>query len=161
MGKKYLREKSMIHNNVITPNLSPIGSLSIVFKRKQAQAIDTENMRLMRRILEANPAISSKKFEEGYDHHKKYKKIVKKAIKHGFDLEKMSEHQRKVFGHIESKTSSQLFPPIAGGHHKRSKSTLGEFSLIHGSGNISINPQEDQKRRQPDFPPRSNPDDSY
>jgi hypothetical protein len=93
-------------------------------------------MRLMRRILEANPAISNKKIEEGYDQHRKYKKIVKKAIKQGFDLDKMGEHQKKVFGHIESKTSSQLFPPI-GGQHKRSRSTLGEISLIHGSGNIS------------------------
>jgi hypothetical protein len=43
----------------------------------------------MRRILEANPAISNKKIEEGYDQHKKYKKIVKKAIKQGFDIDKM------------------------------------------------------------------------
>lgn len=89
MGKKHLRNKSIIHNNVVTPNLSPIGSLSIVYKKKQAQAIDTENMRLMRRILEANPAISNKKIEEGYDQHKKYKKIVKKAIKQGFDIDRM------------------------------------------------------------------------
>jgi hypothetical protein len=52
---------------VVTPNLSPIGSLSIVYKKKQAQAIDCENMRLMRKILEANPAINNKKFEEGFD----------------------------------------------------------------------------------------------
>jgi hypothetical protein len=61
--------------------MSPIGSLSIVFKKRQAQAIDNENMRLMRRIIEANPAINHKKIEEGYADHKKYKKIVKKAIK--------------------------------------------------------------------------------
>lgn len=138
MGKKYLRDKSVIHNNVAKPNLSPIGSLSIVYKKKQAQEIDSENMRLMRRILEANPAISNKKIEEGYDQHKKYKKIVKKAIKQGFDIDKMGEHQKRVFGHIESKTSSQLFPPIGGGAHKRSRSTLGEFSLLQASGNVSI-----------------------
>lgn len=81
MGKKSLRNKSIIHTNVVTPNMSPIGSLSIIYKKRQAQAIDNENMRLMRRILDANPAVNHKKIEEGYDQHKKYKKIVKKALK--------------------------------------------------------------------------------
>lgn len=85
-------------------------------------------MRLMRRILEADSAAyNPKKIEEGYVQHKKYRKIVKKAIKQVFDLDRMAEQQKKVFGHIESKTSSQLFPPI--GSHKRSKSTLNDMSV--------------------------------
>jgi len=38
--------------------MSPIGSLSIVYKKRQAVWIDTENLRLMRKILEADPSIS-------------------------------------------------------------------------------------------------------
>lgn len=38
--------------------MSPIGSLSIVYKKRQAVGIDTENLRLMRKILEADPSIS-------------------------------------------------------------------------------------------------------
>jgi Hemingway/CFA97 len=37
IGKKYVRNKSIVHKNVITPNMSPIGSLSIIYKRRQAQ----------------------------------------------------------------------------------------------------------------------------
>jgi hypothetical protein len=47
----------------MTPNLSPIGSLSINYKKRQAMEIDSENMRLMRRILEADPSISQRKFD--------------------------------------------------------------------------------------------------
>lgn len=105
----------------MTPNLSPIGSLSITYKKRQAENIDSENMRLMRKIMEAGSAISELKLDEGYLMHKKYKKIVKKALKQGFDLDKLVDHQRRVFGHVESKTSAaKLFPPIG----SRSKSTL-------------------------------------
>ena len=53
--------------------------------------------------------------------HKKYKKLVKKSIKRGFDIDKMTDLKKKHFNHVESKTSSQLFPPI-GDLDKRSKS---------------------------------------
>lgn len=53
--------------------------------------------------------------------HKKYRKIVKKAHKQDFDLDKLVDYQRSKFGHIESKTSAtKLFPPIG----NRSKTTL-------------------------------------
>ena len=38
--------------------MSPIGSLSIVYKKRQAVGIDTENLRLMRKLHEADPSIS-------------------------------------------------------------------------------------------------------
>lgn len=76
----------------MTPNLSPIGSLSITYKKRQAENIDSENMRLMRKIMEAGSAISELKLDEGYLMHKKYKKIVKKALKQGFDLDKLVDH---------------------------------------------------------------------
>lgn len=128
MGKKSLRNKSIIHTNVVTPNMSPIGSLSIIYKKRQAQEIDSENMRLMRRILDANPAVNNKKIEEGYHQLKKYKKIVKKALKQGFDFDKMADNQKRLFGHVESKTSRLLLPAI-NGNHKRSRSTLNDISL--------------------------------
>jgi|LauGreDrversion4_2_1035121.scaffolds.fasta_scaffold775496_1 hypothetical protein len=71
--------------------MSPIGSLSITYKKRQAAQIDTENMRLMKKLLEADSVINQKKIEEGFSMHKKYKKIVKKALKNGFDLEKMND----------------------------------------------------------------------
>jgi hypothetical protein len=111
----------LIHNNVVTPNLSPIGSLSLPFKKRQAEQIDSANVKLMKKILYADSNISQKKFEEEFLSHKKYKKLVKKSIKHGFDIEKLTDQQKKHFHHIESKTSSQLFPPI-GQEDKRSKS---------------------------------------
>ena len=46
---------------------------------------------------------------------------MKKSIKHGFDIDKMTDLKKKQFNHVESKTSSQLFPPI-GDLDKRSKS---------------------------------------
>ena len=72
--------------------------------------------------------------------HKKYKKIVKKAIKQGYDFDKIVDSQKRQFGHIESKTSSQLFPPI-GGHHKRSRSTLND-------GSVGIATEELRKKNQ-------------
>lgn len=59
-----MRYRSIIHNNVVTPNLSPIGSLSIIYKKRQALAIDNENMRLMKKILDADSALNPKKIEE-------------------------------------------------------------------------------------------------
>jgi len=74
--------------------------------------IDNENMRLMRRILEADPSINQKKFDQNYSLHRKYRRIAKKG--QGFDLEKMTDQQRKQYGHIECRTSSKLLPAIAG-----------------------------------------------
>lgn len=51
---------------MVTPNLSPIGSLSIVYKKRQAVQIDHENMRLMRKILKADSVLNPKKIEEAY-----------------------------------------------------------------------------------------------
>ena len=101
--------------------------------------IDHENMRIMRKILEADSVINQKKIEEAYTNHKKYKKIAKRAIKQGFDIEKMAVQKKKHFGHIEGKTSSQFFPPITGGQHKRSRSTLHENSVGLNSKRLSKN----------------------
>jgi hypothetical protein len=109
-----MRNRSIIHKNVVTPNLSPIGSLSINYKKRQAVEIDNENFRLMRRILEADPIISQRKLDESYSLQRKYRKIAKRGLKQGFDFEKIADHQRKVFGHIESRTSSKLLPAIGG-----------------------------------------------
>ena len=79
----------------------------------------------MKKILYADSLISQKRFEEEFVTHKKYKKIAKKSVKHGFDIDRLTDQQKKHFNHIESKTSSQLFPPISngeGGTDKRSKS---------------------------------------
>jgi hypothetical protein len=53
--------------------------------------------------------------------------MLKKGARNGqgFDLEKMDEHRRKMYGNIECKTSSQLFPPIS----KRSQS---QFQKLGG-----------------------------
>ena len=77
----------------------------------------------MRKILGADSGINQKRFQEEYIQIKKYRKIVKKALKAGYDLEKMTDNQKRLFQHIESKTQAQLFPSITG-RHKRSKSTL-------------------------------------
>lgn len=111
----------------MTPNLSPIGSLTINYKKRQAMEIDNENMRLMRRILDADPCISQRKFDQNYSLHRKYRRIAKKGLKQGFDLEKMTDQQRKQYGHIECRTSSKLLPAIAGAQqkqHVRSRSDL-------------------------------------
>ena len=80
-----------MHQNVITPNLSPIGSLSLPFKKKLAEQIDTENIRVMKKILGADSVISQRRFEEEFTVHKKYKKIVKKSMKQGFDIERLAD----------------------------------------------------------------------
>ena len=46
----------------------------------------------MRKILKADSIINPKKIEEAYTNHKKYKKIVKKALKNGYDLDKMNDN---------------------------------------------------------------------
>lgn len=43
---------------------------------------------------------------------RKYRKIVKKALKNGFDFEKLGDMQKKHFEHISPRTSSKLLPPI-------------------------------------------------
>lgn len=141
--KKYVRNRSLIHQNVVTPNLSPIGSLSLPFKKKQAEQIDSENQRVMKKILKADSIISQRRFEEEFVSHKKYKKLVKKSIKHGFDIEKMTDQQKKHFHHVESKTSSQLFPPI-GELDKRSKS---QVQKEHHKRKFSFNPNHEGSKR--------------
>jgi hypothetical protein len=45
----------------------------------------------MKKILYADSNISQKKFEEEFLSHRKYKKLVKKSMKHGFDIEKLAD----------------------------------------------------------------------
>jgi hypothetical protein len=45
----------------------------------------------MKKILKADSVISQKRFEEEFVTHKKYKKLVKKSIKHGFDIDKLTD----------------------------------------------------------------------
>lgn len=57
----------MVHTNVVTPNLSPIGTLSLPFRKKQAMHIDSENIKMMKRIINTNPAeFSFRKLENDY-----------------------------------------------------------------------------------------------
>jgi uncharacterized membrane protein (DUF106 family) len=93
--------------------MSPVGSLTIGFKKRQAMAIDSENMRLMKRILEADASISRKDLNETYNNHKKYRKLIKKAVRNDFDLDRLAEAQKKLYGHVEGKTSASFFPPIS------------------------------------------------
>jgi hypothetical protein len=91
----------------------------------------------MRRILEADPIISQRKLDESYSLQRKYRKIAKRGLKQGFDFEKIADHQRKVFGHIESRTSSKLLPAIGGStslqhRHIRSRSDLNVNPIVGG-----------------------------
>ena len=92
-----------MHKNVVTPNLSPIGSLCLPFRKKQAAHIDHENMKMIKRIIETGPEFSIKKLEDKFKEHKKFRKMLKKGARNGqgFDLEKMDEHRRKVYGNVE------------------------------------------------------------
>ena len=116
-----------MHKNVVTPNLTPIGSLTLPFKKKVAEHIDNENLKMIKRIITTGPEFSVKRLEEKFKEHQKFKKMLKKGARNGqgFDLEKMDEHRRRVYGNIECKTSSQLFPPIS----KRSQS---QFQKLGG-----------------------------
>lgn len=55
----------------------------------------------------------------------------------------MTQKQKEHFGHVESKTSSQLFPPIGSisGFHRRSRSTLNELSMLRKLKNSQMNSQ--------------------
>lgn len=58
--------------------------------------------------------------------------MLKKGARNGqgFDLEKMDEHRRRVYGNVECKTSSQLFPPISKRSHSQfQKLDLSEYNL--------------------------------
>ena len=105
----------MVHKNVVTPNLTPIGSLTLPFKKKVAEHIDNENLKMIKRIITSGPDFSVKCLEEKFKEHNKFKKMLKKGARNGqgFDLEKMDEHRKRVYGNIACKTSSQLFPPIS------------------------------------------------
>ncbi len=103
--------------------MSPIGTLSLPFRKRQAQHIDNENIKMMQRIINVNPDFSCKKLEVDFTQQKKYKKMLKKGTKKGFDFDKIQDHQKKIYAHIESKTSSQLFPPI-GSSKNRSRSQI-------------------------------------
>ena len=54
---------------MVTPNLTPIGSLTLPFKKKVAEHIDNENLKMIKRIITTGPEFSVKRLEEKFKEH--------------------------------------------------------------------------------------------
>ena len=75
-------------------------SLNYQVKKKEAERIDHENQKIMERIVNQNPSLSSKKMQQEYLDTIKYKKLKKQ--KNGIKVEKILEKKRKMVNEAKS-----------------------------------------------------------
>lgn len=79
-------------------------SLNYILKRREAERIDKENDKIMRRIIRQGPTVQSKKFEQEYkDTTLRFKKMKQKTL--AISVEKIIERKRQ---HLQQVKSSLL-----------------------------------------------------
>ena len=78
---------------------------------------------MISKIVDVESDINKKKLEEHFQEQRKFYQNLKR--KHTFEFDKIMEQKKKVFAHVESKTSS-FFPHIST-THKRSTSFFQTF----------------------------------
>lgn len=67
----------------------------------------------MKRIINVESSVSTKKdLDEKFKTQTKFKQLSSKLSAPPFDIDKMKDLQKKVFNHIESKTSLFFLPQI-------------------------------------------------
>jgi len=57
-------------------NQEPLGSLNVIYRKKEGENIEIENIALAKRLLEKKPAFNSKILEDDFERHLKYKTLV-------------------------------------------------------------------------------------
>ena len=98
----------------------------------------------MHRIINAEASVQSKKdLEDAFKTQTKFKHFMSKNSSTPFDIDKMKETQKKVYNHVESKTSLFFLPQIKTPHirdklAKRSHST-NKYHESDNSSNLQIN----------------------
>jgi hypothetical protein len=80
-------------------------SLNFVIKKKQIESINTENDRLMKKIMNIESGLKKSAMDDNYEKMKSYKHILSKNGKHGYEIGKIVGQQKRTYAHVESKTS--------------------------------------------------------
>ncbi|CDW76589.1 UNKNOWN [Stylonychia lemnae] len=111
-------------------------SLNYQVKKKEAERIDTENQKIMERIVNQNPSLSSKKMHQDYQETKKYKKL--KEQKKVLNVEKIIEKKKKMV--MEAR--STILPLL----QTKQNSPGGPLTDMTGR-NFHLNPIESQSQR--------------